>query len=122
MSHVVARLEAFAGMSRMKRLALVVLCHTVTSTHLMSLKVGACVVFAACCCVLLGGEAAFCVLVGRRLLVSAERKASCRTRLSERCRAHSCITSPPPLTLNSQQAFAELDKDGDGHLTPKVSE
>lgn len=39
MSHVVARLEAFAGMSRMKRLALVVLCHTVTDRHIIRLKV-----------------------------------------------------------------------------------
>lgn len=39
MSHVVARLEAFAGMSRMKRLALAVLCHTVTDKHLARLKV-----------------------------------------------------------------------------------
>eukprot|EP00775_Hariotina_reticulata_P010807 gene10807-10963_t len=64
MSHVVARLEAFAGtscftakilsMSRMKRLALVVLCHTVTDRHIMRLK----------------------------------------------------------------EAFRQLDKDGDGHLTP----
>jgi hypothetical protein len=29
------------GMSRMKRLALVVLCHTVTDRHIMRLKVGA---------------------------------------------------------------------------------
>lgn len=54
MVNVVARLEAFAGMSRMKRLALVVLCHTVTDKHLTRLK----------------------------------------------------------------EAFSELDKDGDGHLTP----
>jgi hypothetical protein len=40
MTNVVARLEAFAGMSRMKRLALVVLCHTVTDKHLLRLKVG----------------------------------------------------------------------------------
>lgn len=40
MTHVVARLEAFAGMSRMKRLALVVLCHTVTDRHISRLKVG----------------------------------------------------------------------------------
>jgi calcium-dependent protein kinase len=39
MSHVVARLEAFAGMSRMKRLALAVLCHTVTDRHITRLKV-----------------------------------------------------------------------------------
>jgi hypothetical protein len=39
MVNVVARLEAFAGMSRMKRLALVVLCHTVTDKHMMRLKV-----------------------------------------------------------------------------------
>lgn len=39
MTHVVARLEAFAGMSRMKRLALVVLCHTVTDRHISRLKV-----------------------------------------------------------------------------------
>lgn len=39
MSHVVARLEAFAGMSRMKRLALAVLCHTVTDRHVTRLKV-----------------------------------------------------------------------------------
>lgn len=39
MRHVVARLEAFAGMSRMKRLALVVLCHTVTDRHISRLKV-----------------------------------------------------------------------------------
>jgi hypothetical protein len=39
MVNVVARLEAFAGMSRMKRLALVVLCHTVTDKHLTRLKV-----------------------------------------------------------------------------------
>ncbi|KAF8065772.1 CPK1 [Scenedesmus sp. PABB004] len=38
MSHVVARLEAFAGMSRMKRLALSVLCHTVTDRHITTLK------------------------------------------------------------------------------------
>lgn len=42
MTNVVARLEAFAGMSRMKRLALVVLCHTVTDRHLLRLKVGIC--------------------------------------------------------------------------------
>lgn len=41
MVNVVARLEAFAGMSRMKRLALVVLCHTVTDRHMTRLKVGA---------------------------------------------------------------------------------
>lgn len=40
MSHVVARLEAFAGMSRMKRLALSVLCHTVTDKHVTRLRVG----------------------------------------------------------------------------------
>jgi hypothetical protein len=40
MSHVVARLEAFAGMSRMKRLALSLLCHTVTDRHITRLKVG----------------------------------------------------------------------------------
>lgn len=39
MVNMVARLEAFAGMSRMKRLALVVLCHTVTDAHLTRLKV-----------------------------------------------------------------------------------
>lgn len=39
MVNLVGRLEAFAGMSRMKRLALVVLCHTVTDKHLMRLKV-----------------------------------------------------------------------------------
>jgi calcium-dependent protein kinase len=39
MSHVVARLEAFAGMSRMKRLALSILCHTVTDRHITRLKV-----------------------------------------------------------------------------------
>lgn len=39
MVNMVARLEAFAGMSRMKRLALVVLCHTVTDKHLARLKV-----------------------------------------------------------------------------------
>ncbi|WIA37170.1 hypothetical protein OEZ86_014127 [Tetradesmus obliquus] len=38
MSHVVARLEAFAGMSRMKRLALSLLCHTVTDRHITRLK------------------------------------------------------------------------------------
>eukprot|EP00878_Enallax_costatus_P010384 GHUV01010837.1.p1 GENE.GHUV01010837.1~~GHUV01010837.1.p1 ORF type:complete len:453 (+),score=145.23 GHUV01010837.1:840-2198(+) len=38
MTHVVARLETFAGMSRMKRLALVVLCHTVTDRHISRLK------------------------------------------------------------------------------------
>jgi hypothetical protein len=150
MSHVVARLEAFAGMSRMKRLALVVLCHTVTDKHLTRLRVRACVCMCVCVCVCvcvllpcsLVAPSQECVL--HKVLQPVHSLAPCmagtltpatpgarargaapgHTPHAARARvppnnpaARPCATQQPRCA--SQEAFAQLDHDGDGHLSPR---